>query len=127
MILTIFLTIVFCAAMAKPYAPYSMEMKNTIANWNGSSSADTFSMDDRLLDLMKKPEGFVWIMKFLGLCAKKKIRRDQEENEKADTGIIRFHTNITVMGYLSLFERLGISLKKEETEKLIRQLKTIRK
>jgi hypothetical protein len=31
------------------------------------------------------------------------------------------------MGYLTLFGRLGISLKKEETEELIRQLKTIRK
>jgi len=64
---------------------------------------------------------------FLELCAKKKLLRDQEGNEKADTGIIRFHTNITVMGYLTLFGRLGISLKKEETEELIRQLKTIRK
>lgn len=105
---------------------YILHDTGMVLNWNELTEKEGyFSLDDSLKDLMKHPSGVLWILKLISAMLKKKLT--QKETAATNTGIVNFSWDMTLLNYLTLFQKLGIAVTKEDILKWNRKLNRIKK
>lgn len=74
---------------------------------------------------MKQPSGVLWILKLISAMQKKKLT--QKETATTNTGILNFSWDMTLINYLTLFQKLGVAVTKEDILEWNRKLNRIKK
>lgn len=106
---------------------YVLKERWDILNWNEITEVKGhFSLNDTVGELLSKPAGILWLVKLLGKVLVKSVKKEKT-GEKEDTGIITFRKNMSVLNYVGLFRKLGISFNRDELISLNESLNKINK